>query len=167
MSGNPWRCWRHRAWTLWRSMQVGVLAGLADLLSLYVLVAWVGLAKEQANIPRLLPGLLIMFVGNKYFAFEDRSPAVVRQGSLFVLVEMGAFLLNLLVYHLLVTLTPLHYLLAGMLGTFLVYVGFSFPLWTFIFRKTVAEEVARDGTTPAPEPAVSPEVEAPPAPGIE
>ena len=34
---------------------------------------------------------LSQFIGNKYFAFEDKSKAIVKQGSLFLLIEMIAF----------------------------------------------------------------------------
>jgi putative flippase GtrA len=118
-----------------RSCLVGLLATLTDLSTLYLLVYGCGLTPAQANVLSLLPGLLVQFFGNKYFAFGDRSRALLRQGSLFALVEVGAFVLNVLVFHLIVTLSALHYLLARMLGTALVYLGFSFPLWGLIFRK--------------------------------
>jgi putative flippase GtrA len=135
MAQSMTRSWRERLWILVRSSLVGVLATLTDLCTLFVLVRWVGLPEAEANIPSLLPGLAVMFFGNKYFAFEDRSAAVLRQGGRFLFVEAWAFVLNVVLFHLLVTEWRVPFLLARMAGTATVYLGFSFPLWTFIFHK--------------------------------
>jgi putative flippase GtrA len=128
--------------TLLRSSAVGVLATVADLGSLWVLVRGLSWSARAANVPTLIPGLAIQFFGNKFFAFRDYSPQLKRQGGLFLLVEAGAFLLNVAAFHLIVTLSALHYLAARMLGTGLVYLGFSFPLWGLIFRRARAEAFA-------------------------
>jgi putative flippase GtrA len=144
-----WFRWRgpRRLLILLRSCAVGLLATAADLVSLFLLVHGLGLAPAQANVPTLLPGLLIQFLGNKFFAFGDRSPELLKQSSLFLLVELGAFVLNVLVFHLIVSLSDVHYLTARMLGTALVYLGFSFPLWGLIFR----HGAGRESSAPAPE----------------
>jgi putative flippase GtrA len=87
-----------------------------------------------ANLPALTFGLVIQFVGNKRYAFRDRSPQVLRQGSLFLAVETGAFLLNAGAFHLLSPILGLPWLLARALATSGVYFGFSYPLWGRIFR---------------------------------
>jgi putative flippase GtrA len=121
-----------------RSSVVGVLATLCDLTTLFLLIRIVGLAAEWANVPSLLPGLAVMFFGNKYFAFGDRSRQLVRQGMRFLFVEAWAFVINALLFHVLIKEAELPFLLARMLGTCIVYLGFSFPLWTFIFHRTSA-----------------------------
>ncbi|MCI0463840.1 MAG: GtrA family protein [Gemmataceae bacterium] len=136
MSTTPPRQTQSRIATLCRSCAVGVVATAVDLGSLFLLVHVFGCPAELANVPTLIPGLLVQFFGNKFFAFRDHSPQLRRQGSLFALVEAGAFVLNVIVFHLIVTLTAVHYLAARMLGTGLVYLGFSFPLWGLIFRET-------------------------------
>jgi putative flippase GtrA len=124
-----------RLCVLFRSAVVGLLATASDLGSLLLLIHGVGLTKRAANVPSLLPGLLIQFVGNKLFAFDDRSREIVRQGSRFFLIELVAFGLNVLLFDMLVTLTPIHEILARLLGTNIVYLGFSFPMWSFfVFR---------------------------------
>jgi putative flippase GtrA len=125
-----------RLWTLARSSTVGVFATLTDLTTLFLLISVVGLPAEVANVPSLLPGLVVMFFGNKYFAFEDRSRQVVKQGMRFLFVEAWAFVINAMFFHLLVREGNLQFMLARLLGTFVVYIGFSFPFWTFIFHKT-------------------------------
>ena len=135
-SGPRPRPFRERIGVLLRSAVVGLLATASDLGTLMLLIHGAGLSKRAANTPSLLPGLLVQFIGNKYFAFEDRSKAIVKQGSLFVLIEIVAFALNVLLFDLLVTFTPVHEILARLLGTNIVYLGFSFPAWTFfVFRR--------------------------------
>ena len=123
---------------LMRSSAVGVFATLSDLTTLLLLIQGVGLSPEWANVPSLLPGLAVMFLGNKYFAFGDRSRRVVKQGVRFLFVEAWAFVLNALLFHVLTKEAEVPFLLARMLGTCIIYLGFSFPLWTFIFHKTPA-----------------------------
>jgi putative flippase GtrA len=125
-----------RVWVLFRSSLVGLVATASDIGSLMLLIHVVGLSDQAANVPSLLPGLVIQFIGNKIFAFDDRTRAIVKQGSLFLMVEMIAFGLNVLLFHLLITWTPIHVILARLLGTNVVYLGFSFPLWSyFVFRR--------------------------------
>jgi putative flippase GtrA len=128
-----------RVRTLLRSWFVGGLATIPHLLSLWLLVDFFGVDKQLANPPALIIGLTIQFFGNKYFAFEDHSPRLLHQGSLFVLVEIGAFVLNLATFALLVALFDMHWLPAMLIGTAVVYQGFSFPLWGYIFKKSVEE----------------------------
>jgi putative flippase GtrA len=125
-----------RLGVLLRSASVGLVATASDLGSLLLLIHVAGLSKRLANIPSLLPGLLIQFIGNKYFAFQDRSKAIVMQGSLFFVIEMFAFAFNVLLFDLLVHRCAMHEIPARLLGTNIVYLGFSFPLWRLlVFRK--------------------------------
>jgi putative flippase GtrA len=110
---------------------VGVAATLADLLALAVLCDVMGLPPRAANVPALVVGVLVQFVGNKLFAFRDRSRAWLAQGARFALVEAGAFALNALVFAVLVGALP--YLAARLVGTALVYALYSYPLWRRIF----------------------------------
>jgi putative flippase GtrA len=116
-----------------RSAVVGIGATLVDLATLALLVEVVGVRPEIANVPALVLGLAAQFLGNKFFAFRDKSTEHVKQGAAFALVETGALLLNALIFHLLVTRTSLPYPLARVAGQSLVYFGFSYPLWGRIF----------------------------------
>lgn len=124
---------KRRLALLARSLGVGALATVVDLASLWLLVEIVGIAPWLANVPALGAGLLVQFAGNKYFAFKDRSRALLRQGSQFALVEVGALGLNALGFHLAVTLLACPYLLARLGCSALVYLAYSFPLWGRIF----------------------------------
>ena len=85
--------------TLTRSLLVGGAATAFDLLALLLLVRVLGWAPVAANLPALLLGLTLQFVGNKLWVFRDRSRALVRQGSLFALVEAGTLVLNAALFH--------------------------------------------------------------------
>lgn len=128
----------HRVGKLLRSSAVGLAATALDLVALVVLVEVFALTAAAANVPALVLGIGVQFAGNKWFAFRDRSSDLVRQGVQFALVEAGTLALNALVFHALVTWTELPYALARVLGTMLVYVAFSYPLWSRIFRPSPA-----------------------------
>ena len=125
---------RFRIETLLKSGFVGVVATVVDLLLLWLLVDGVGLGPRWANVPALTGGLLVQFFGNKFYAFEDRSRNYVRQTSFFMLVEAGAFALNALTFHVLVTFTAISYLAVRLIGSAAVYFCFSYPLWHWVFQ---------------------------------
>ena len=130
--------------TLLKSAAIGVAATIVDLVALFVLVEGLDVEPLVANLPALALGLVVQFVGNKYFAFSDHSKDLLRQGGWFLAIEAGAFALNALMFHLLVTLLAAPYLLARVLGSAAVYFGFSFPLWGRIFQPTPATSGGRD-----------------------
>lgn len=121
-------------WTLIRSALVGLVATAADVGTLALLIRGLGFSPVGANVPALLVGVAVQYLGNKYVAFRDRSRDHVRQGSRFLLVEAGTFLLNSAGFHLLVTQTALPFTAARLIVALTVYCGFSFPLWARIFR---------------------------------
>ncbi len=116
-----------------RSALVGGLATLVDLVALFALVSFLGIAPVWANVPALTLGLAVQFFGNKYFAFGDTSRDFVRQGAWFAAIEVGAFALNAAAFHVLVVLLGVPYLLGRIIGSALVYFGFSYPLWGRVF----------------------------------
>lgn len=120
---------------LLKSSGVGLAATVSDLGTTTLLVRCFGWSKQMANIPGLVPGIVIMFIGNKYFAFEDKSKKVLRQGVVFLVIEAVAFGLNALFFHLLVTWWDWHELLARLLSTNITYLGFSFPMWHWLVFK--------------------------------
>ena len=128
------RLWR-RCPTIVRSAAVGIVATIADVGALFVLVQGLGVPAVWANVPTLLLGMTVQYLGNKYVAFEDDSKDHLRQGSLFALVEVGTLILNAVGFHLLVTLTDVPFSLARLMVAFTVYMAFSFPLWARIFKR--------------------------------
>ncbi len=117
-----------------RGLGVGAIASATDMATLTVLVELCGLRPTAANIPALLAGALVQFVGCRHLVFGAARGSVRRQLGGFVATELGTLVLNGLVFYVLVTMTPVPWALARPLGTFLVYVAFSYPLWHRVFR---------------------------------
>ena len=117
-----------------RSVLIGVFATCVDLLMLLLLVSALGVPPVHANVPALVAGLVVQFVGNKYWAFRDPSPALARQLAWFSLVEVVALALNAAIFHGLVAGLGAPPLIARGVGSAAVYVGFSLPWWRRIFR---------------------------------
>ncbi len=118
-----------------RSMTVGVLATGIDLAALALLVGALGLPPRIASAPALSLGIAAQFVGNKLFAFGDRSRAWLRQGVQFLAVEALGFGANLLLYDRVMALTDWPYLPVRLGTTTVVYFAFCLPLWALIFRQ--------------------------------
>lgn len=134
-----------------RSCVVGLGATLCDLGSLALLVRVFDWAPEHANIPSLALGMVFMFVGNKYFAFQDRSKNVVRQGGLFLVIEIAGIALNALAFHFLVQVPFFGRWpeAARVVTTNVIYLGFSYPLWWwFVFRYRAADQAPAVETAP-------------------
>ena len=124
----------HRSTRFLRASAVGILATLADLGTLTLLVEVLGVSKLVANWPSLLLGVTVQFIGAKYAVFKAGDGPWVRHLTGFVVAEIGTYLLNGLAFHLLVTLTPIPYVLARLVGTFVVFIAFSYPVWKWVFE---------------------------------
>jgi putative flippase GtrA len=135
---------------LLRSALVGLAATAADVLTLASLVDGLRIAPQVANVPGLLVGVVVQFVGNKRFAFRDRSPVRLAQVANFTLVETGTLALNAFAFHWLVAVTPVPYVLARLAGSAAVFLAFSYPLWQRVFAASNTTELAvgRPRTTP-------------------
>jgi putative flippase GtrA len=122
--------------TLKRSAVVGVVATVVDLLMLWLLIGGAHVSPALANVPALSLGLLIQFIGNKYWAFRDHSDRIGRQGAAFLLVEIVAFALNAGFFHILAVGLAVTPLLARVIASAVVYFGFSYRFWGQIFHPT-------------------------------
>lgn len=121
-----------------RATVVGIVATLSDLGILTFLVEVVRLSEVVANWPSLFVGVTIQFIGAKYAVFKAGGGSWVRHLSGFVIAEIGSYLLNGLAFHLIVTLTPVPYIAARLIGTFLIFIGFSYPVWHWVFKDGAA-----------------------------
>lgn len=124
----------HVARTFARSVAVGLVATAADLTTLALMIDAMGARPVVANVPALLVGTAVQFVGNKRWAFGDRSVTTLAQGIWFGVVAGVTLFLNAFGFHLLVARVGVHYLVARLLADAVVYVAFTFPLWHLIFR---------------------------------
>lgn len=88
----------------------------------------------QANFPSLLGGVIVQFVGNRYWVFNSEGRSLAPQIVAFSIVEGVSFAMNWVVFHLLLKFTPVYYPLARWIGVTFVFFCFSYPLWHWIFR---------------------------------
>ncbi|HMR08838.1 MAG TPA: GtrA family protein [Polyangiaceae bacterium] len=126
-------------WIVIRSSAVGLLATATDLVVLALLVSGVGMDPRVASLPALCLGIGIQFVGNKWFAFENRERAWARQGAQFLAVETLGFGANLVLFDLVMAHSSLPYLPVRLVTTSLVYFGICLPLWSRIFKPKLEE----------------------------
>jgi putative flippase GtrA len=92
------------------------------------------MSPRLASVPALALGIAVQFVGNKWFAFGDRTPGWLRQGAQFLGVEILGFVANLVLFDLALRFTHLPYLPLRLLTTNLVYFAICLPLWSLIFK---------------------------------
>lgn len=116
----------------------GVVATVANLVVLAFLVEVAHLTPRQANVPGLLAGVIVNFIGNRDFAFRARAGKVSQQFWQFVAVEAVAFVLNTALFDAVLLLRPAtshSYLLVRILTSGGVHLVWSYPLWHWVFRK--------------------------------
>jgi putative flippase GtrA len=105
------------------------------------MVSIAGLAPRVASVPALIAGSVVMFVGQKLFAFRARGGDLRREALLFALVQAGGVALNALLYDLALRAIPaaasttgVWYLPVRLGTTNLVWIAYSFPLWHWVFK---------------------------------
>jgi putative flippase GtrA len=125
-----------------RSAVAGGLATLVDLAVLTALVSLFGLTPRQASVPALLAGGVTAFVTQKHYAFRAPGGPVVRQAVQFAFVQIGSSVLTGVLYDFALRRVPSFnsaYVLVRLVTSNIVWLGFSFPLWHFVFRRTTPD----------------------------
>ena len=130
---SPTPASRVRQWL--RSLGVGGFATVVDLAVVLLLVEGFALDPVHANVPALLTGATVQFIGCRHLVFDATTGSLRRQLAEFGIVELGTLALNAIGFHLLVTLTAIPYVIVRVGVSFLVFNGFSHPLWTLVFRQ--------------------------------
>jgi putative flippase GtrA len=137
---------RALAMRLVRSGGAGILATVADVGTLTLLVSVFGMTPVIAGIPSLIFGSIVMFLGQKYFVFAQRSVTTLgREAVLYTIVQAIGILVTAWVFKLLLGLSPLfagHYVLVRLVANNLVWLGYFFPLWHFVFKSPAAKPAA-------------------------
>ena len=134
-----------RLWRFGRSVIVGLVATMADMATLTSLVQIFHVTPVHANVPSLLVGMAVQFIGVRRWVFHAEEGSVFNQALRFAFAELGTLLLNAVVFHVLVTHTPIPYWLDRPIGTFAVYVGFSYHAWKRVFAHARPPEEATEG----------------------
>ena len=128
---------------LLRSGGAGALASGADLATLTGLVELASVRPETASVPALTVGNVAMYFGQKYLAFQSGGKPTLRELAPFALVQAGGFALTALGYDLALRVAPAlnaHYVGLRLIVTNLVWVGYSFPLWHYVFRPPTVDK---------------------------
>jgi putative flippase GtrA len=121
--------WRDRARRFVRALVVGSGATIVDFSVLAMSIHVIGLAPGAARVPALVAGASFQFFGNRTFTFRAQAGKMSRQAKLFVAAELVALFLNWNVFRLLVPrVTFLPPEVTSFLGTFIVFVGFAYPV---------------------------------------
>jgi putative flippase GtrA len=125
-----------------RACIVGSAATLVDFSVLTMLIRVLSFAPAVARFPALVCGASVQFFGNRTFTFRAQKESITRQAKLFLVFEVATLLLNWTVFRLLVTrITSVPPELVSFMGTFLVFVGFAYPMRKLvIFRLTKREQ---------------------------
>jgi putative flippase GtrA len=140
MPKPPSRSLTSRLATFARSALTGGAATLVDLAVIAIAVGVLHAPARAANVPALLAGAIVQFVGNRHFAFRASGGDVKRQAALFALSEGVTMLLNGALYHVVatrMTLGPMGAVIARVVTTNLVFVLWSYPVWSRIFRPAI------------------------------
>jgi putative flippase GtrA len=133
---------------LLRAGIAGVAATGADLATLAILVSVLHVDARLANVPALLVGGVVNFLGNRHFAFRARAGHVGKQAAGYTAVEIVALALNGLLYDVALRSIPgaAHlYWLVRLATSHAVFLGWSYPLWRRVFRVVPP---ANDGAAP-------------------
>jgi putative flippase GtrA len=125
-----------------RALVVGGGATLADFSVFTTCVRAAGLAPASARLPALLCGACVQFFGNRSFTFRAQAGSITRQGVLFVFFETVTLGLNFVTFRALLPHLPfLAPELVTFVGTFLVFVGFAYPMRKLVIFKLPQPEL--------------------------
>lgn len=113
-----------------RALVVGSGATLADFSVFETCVRVIGIAPGSARLPALVTGACCQFIGNRTFTFRAGAGKLSRQAQLFLLAEAITLALNWGIFQLLLEQLPSSVPpeLVSLLGTFLVFIGFAYPV---------------------------------------
>jgi putative flippase GtrA len=122
---------------LLRAGIAGVAATASDLGALALLVSVLHVDARVANVPALLVGGLVNFLGNRHFAFRAKDGNLGKQVAGYTVVELVALGLNGVLYDAVLRADPhaAHlYWLVRLATSHLVFLLWSYPLWRRVFR---------------------------------
>ena len=125
-----------------RAAIAGGMATLVDLGTLALLVGAFHASPRTASLPALVAGGVANFLGNRHFAFRATDGSLARQAVLYTLTEVVALALNGLLFDTTLRLYPetAHaYVWVRLATSHLVFLAFSYPLWTRVFAPRVAK----------------------------
>ncbi len=129
--------WRSRIARFLRNCVTGLVA-TAGYFAVYApLYWWLQLPQWTADNAGLVVGAVLQFIGARYFVFRAASGRLRTQIPAFMLAELATLLMNMGLLALLRALLPAAIATADWLvlaSSFVVFAGFSYPIWHLVFR---------------------------------
>lgn len=125
---------------LLRAFLAGGAATIADLVVLTLLVSLLGLSPRIANVPALVAGGVVNFLGNRHFAFKAAEGSLAKQATLYTLVELVALALNGVLFDLAMQLpfvaphAAAWVIPVRLVTSHVVFLAWSYPLWRLVFK---------------------------------
>ena len=127
-----------------RSAFVGILGTIANLLTLYFLVHFLGWYYIIGATLAYLINFFVLFLGDKYYTFRNTSDEVMSQFSRYVRVYMARTFFKILALYVMVEFTNTNYLVAQFIATnvigTLAYAMVKF--WVFNEKQPLKRSVA-------------------------
>lgn len=121
---------------LLRSFLAGAAATIVDLAVLAFLVSVLGFDPRHANVPALVAGGIVNFLGNRHFAFRAADGPLAKQIFGYTAVEIVALVLNGVLFDVAMRMLPGHtafYPLVRLATSHVVFLAWSYPLWRLVF----------------------------------
>lgn len=110
---------------------IGISVNLGVFHALYVL----GVPYLAGSIAALFVSMIVGFVLQKYWTFEDHAPERVRaQFALYAALALGNLAINTSIVYVLIGRLGIHYLLAQAIGAAIIAIDSFFAYHFFIFR---------------------------------
>lgn len=132
-----------RALRFGRAIIVGSGATLADFSVFETCVRIAGIPPSAARLPALMTGACCQFFGNRSYTFRATAGKLSRQAWLFFIAEAITLGLNWATFRVLVAhFTGLPPEFSSFLGTFLVFVGFAYPMRRYVVFRLPARAAA-------------------------
>jgi putative flippase GtrA len=122
---------------LFRSFVAGAAATLTDLAVLAFLVSVMHIDPRHANVPALIAGGIVNFVGNRHFAFRAGDGHLGKQIFGYSVVEIVALVMNGILFELAMLALPGHqswYAAVRLVTSHVVFLAWSYPLWRLVFK---------------------------------
>lgn len=125
-----------RALRVGRALFVGAWASVLDFAVVALCIRALSLEPTLARVIGLVLSGLLLFFGNRTYAFRAQAGSIARQARRFVLAELIGLCLNLVVFRLLVDYAPvIPPEFSSQLANSLVFLTFAYPVRAFlVFR---------------------------------
>jgi putative flippase GtrA len=122
---------------LLRAGAAGIAATGSDLAALALLVSVLHVDARVANVPALVVGGIVNFLGNRHFAFRAKAGHLGKQAVGYTAVELVALAMNGFLYESVLRAAPqtAHlYWLVRLVTSHVVFLMWSYPMWRLVFR---------------------------------